>query len=45
MGYQLIEKFQPWKILDLSVQFRIGDNENPSIETKLMGVLVAYALA
>lgn len=44
LSYQMIEKYQPWQIINSMVQFKINDEDNPT-ETQLLGVLIAYALS
>lgn len=41
----MIEKYQPWQIINSMVQFKINDEDNPTVETQLLGVLIAYALS
>lgn len=45
LSYQMIEKYQPWQIMNSIVQFKLQEDENPTVETQLIGVLIAYALS
>ena len=44
-AFRMVEKYQRWNVLELQVQFRDQDGRVTSSETRLFGMLLAYALA